>query len=742
MVKRKRTALEKQTNLPSLQNQIRRDPPSYRDDFLTQYRHYESQRDIFLAQPDGYDAAPFIEQLAFITHTADCYPAVAARFPTDLAELLLHHHNSLQPDLREKLVQCLVQLRNKDVIPSTALLQTLFPILTTTNSKHLRSQLYHSIVSDIRAANAKTKNHRLNKTVQGVLFNVVEAGKPSPDAVVGLWAVKLSRELWKRGVWDDARTVEIIKEANLSANAKVMSGGVRFFLGVDKEKEEMDETDDDEDYTESLGKLRHQAGVNKKTKKKQTQMDRAIDKLKKKEKNKHKASPLNFSALHLLHDPQGFAESLYSMHLAKNNNKLSMEQKLLVLQLVSRLIGLHKLTVIGIYSYLLKYLTPRQREVTRFLVAAAQATHDHVPPDLLEPIIRKIADEFVSEGVAGEVATAGLNSIREICARQPLAMSDGLLQDLTAYKGSKDKGVMMAARSLIGLYRDVAPELLKRRDRGKTATMEMKTRDKLRFGEEAPGTIEGLDLLEKWYEEQKQNKTEEGGDGADGDVDDDQAWEGWDVESDSDESGSWIAVASDDENDIEISDSEDDKPSTKSKKAKAGAPTEGDSAEPPDSAATDGIMSLATTKILTPADLANLAKMRATADLQKASSKIPSLYVPINLSLPPSTQTNKSNSRNEDEVDTSIIEGPKTRGKSDKEARLAAVLEGREGREKYSSKRGKALSEKPHSTTNKEKARKKNFMMTLGQAKKKQKRSLIEHRRILKAHVERQKKGK
>ncbi|KAF3164854.1 Severe Depolymerization of Actin [Orbilia oligospora] len=731
MVKRKRTALEKQTNLPSLQNQIRRDPPSYRDDFLIQFRHYESQRDIFLAQPEGYDSEPFIEQLGFITHVADCYPDVTKRFPQDLADLLLHHHNTLEPDLREKLVQCLVQLRNKDVIPSTALLQTLFPILTTTNSKHLRSQLYHSIVSDIRNANAKTKNHRLNKTVQGVLFSVVEAGKGSPDAIVGLWAVKVTRELWRRNIWDDARTVEIIKEASLSANAKVMSGGVRFFLGVDKEREEMDESSDDEDYNESLSKLKHQAGVSGKTKKKQSQMERAVDKLKKKERNKHKASPLNFSALHLLHDPQGFAENLYSMHLAKSNNKLSMEQRLLVLQLVSRLIGLHKLTVIGIYSYLLKYLTPRQREVTRFLVAAAQATHDQVPPDLLEPIIRKIADEFVSEGVAGEVATAGLNSIREICARQPLAMDESLLQDLTTYKGSKDKGVVMAARSLIGLYREVAPDMLKRKDRGKTATMEMKNKEKLRFGEEPTGTIEGLDLLEKWYEEQKQKKIEEGGEEAADEEEEDQGWEGWDVESDSDDSGSWIGV-SDDEKDIEISDSEDEKPSAKAKKTKPqenkedgmeiDAEDQGGSALSTNSPS--NFLSLATTRILTPADLATIAKMRAAADLQKASSKTITAL------------------RNEDEVDESLIEGPKTRGKSDKEARLAAVQEGREGREKYSSKRGKTLAEKPHSTTNKEKARKKNFLMTLGQAKKKQKRSLIEHRRILKAHVEKQKKGK
>lgn len=85
---------------------------------------------------------------------------------------------------------------------------------------------------------------------------------------------------------------------------------------------------------------------------------------------------------------------------------------------------------------------------------------------------------------------------------------------------------------------------------------------------------------------------------------------------------------------------------------------------------------------------------------------------------------------------------PERKYKQDKEGRLAMIMEGREDREKFGSKRGKVLAQKPHSTTNREKARKKNFLMTLGQAKKKQKRSLMDHKRILKAHVEKQKKKK
>ena len=44
-------------------------------------------------------------------------------------------------------------------------------------------------------------------------------------------------------------------------------------------------------------------------------------------------------------------------------------------------------------------------------------------------------------------------------------MSADLLQDLTSYKNYKNKTVMMAARSLIHLYRDINRDMLHRKDR-------------------------------------------------------------------------------------------------------------------------------------------------------------------------------------------------------------------------------------------------------------------------------------
>lgn len=80
--------------------------------------------------------------------------------------------------------------------------------------------------------------------MQTVLYNLVTSDRVSSK---GLWAIKLIRELWKRQIWSDAKTVEVMKEASLSENEKVIIGGVRFFLGGDQEREEMEDESSDEE---------------------------------------------------------------------------------------------------------------------------------------------------------------------------------------------------------------------------------------------------------------------------------------------------------------------------------------------------------------------------------------------------------------------------------------------------------------------------------------------------------------
>ncbi|KAI4293939.1 SDA1-domain-containing protein [Schizophyllum commune Loenen D] len=740
-----------------LQNLIKRDPAAYKEEFLQQWNHYNSVRQIFDINPDEH-AQHLRELVSFIAQVATCYPKETAEFPQQIATLLLESYGSLAPEIRKTLVQNLVMLRNKGVITSIELLKTLFPLLPRTTSSTLRAFIRKTILADIRSANLRSKNHKLNRAVQAMLFGMVERGmdgevlgdrgklraaagptaeRSAHNGDEAMWAVVLTKELWKKGIWNDTKTVSIVALGCFHPVMKVQSASVHFFLGSDDE----DEDSEDEDAIPDIKSLQHQREIKKKTRSIDRKLEKQAKKAKKKRQQKNNATSTNFPALQLLNDPQSFAEKLYD-NLNRYDKRFSLEHKLLLMQLLSRVAGYHKLCVLGFYTYIVRYLTHKQLRVPAILVALAQSVHSLTPPDALLPVVRKIADEFVHPGVASEVIAAGLNSIREVCRRQPWAMEEDLLGDLVEYRKSRDKAVTAAARGVLQLYREVNPSMLQRRERGKTAAMGLAEGSQpLPFGHTADAAvdIEGLALLEDHLQKLRD---EENGDVNTEDADA-KAWEQWEVASDSDsdsdsDSSGWINVDSDDDDDIVVSDSEDE---AEEAAAKTAAAAELEAAE-------NRISTLATTKvlhqILTPADFALLADLRVQAATKaveagggtKAKRKLAALEAAKKAATEVSTAEDTFVSEND-------ILGPRKRAKQDYAERMESIQRGREGREKYGSLKGKKNKEAPSSSTNREKARNKPIMMIMssGAVRGKKKASLRQKQQKLRAHIERGKKA-
>jgi len=97
-----------------------------------------------------------------------------------------------------------------------------------------------------------------------------------------------------------------------------------------------------------------------------------------------------------------------------------------------------------------------------------------------------------------EVIEVGLNGIREVCSRTANVLQEEELADLAGFRKFKHKGVGMACRSLINLYREKDPELLHRSIRGRIAAMAISRGEVVaeEYGKtEVYDTIEGLDLL-------------------------------------------------------------------------------------------------------------------------------------------------------------------------------------------------------------------------------------------------------
>lgn len=639
-------------NLPQLQNLIKRDPQSYVEEFLQQYRHYQSNVQIFKLQPDKPNKE-LADLVMFLAQVGHCYSQQLSTFPKELSELLLSYHTVLESDLRMTFCKALILLRNKDLIDPSGLLELFFELLRC-HDKLLRKTLYTHIVADIKNINAKHKNNKINTMLQNFMYTMLRDSNPIAAKI----SLDVMVELYKRNIWNDAKTVNVITTACFSKVTKILVAGLKFFLGTDdSEKNESDSESENEGVSARDLMVRFSTG--KKTTKNKKKLEKAM-KVLKKHKKKKKAEVFNFSAIHLIHDPQDFSEKLLKQ---LEDSKERFEVKIMMMELISRLVGIHELFLFNFYPFIQRFLQPHQREVTKILLCAAQASHQLVPPEIIEPVIMTIANNFVTDRNSGEVMTVGLNAIREVAARCPLAINEDLLQDLSQYKTHKDKNVMMSARGLIQLFRSLNPQMLHRKDRGRptAASAEAKIKD---YGElEAKDYIPGAEVLEV-EEENKEGEEDEDG------------WESASI-SDDDEDGEWVDVHhSSDEDTGEVVEKIQNM-TAEERKAKAAA--------------------VSASRLLTQDDFKKISLVQMAKEVNAAPGK------------------KRKNIDSDDEKEKRElltlrdIERLHKKPKTDKETRLATAMAGRTDRKEFVKKRSKL---NPHaSTSNKEKRRNKNFMM-------------------------------
>ncbi|KAG8790621.1 Severe Depolymerization of Actin [Ceratobasidium sp. 428] len=156
------------------------------------------------------------------------------------------------------------------------------------------------------------------------------------------------------------------------------------------------------------------------------------------------------------------------------------------------------------------------------------------------------------------------------------------------------------------------------------------------------------------------------------------------------------------------------------------------------------VSTLATTKILTPADFALLNELRIKAATKEAESGGGSTAKRKLAALEAQRKANSGNNSSNTFLSEHDIEGPRKKAKADYEERMASIQKGREGREKFGSAKGKKKKDAPSSSTNREKARNKPLMMILasGAVRSKKKASLRDKQKKLRAHIERAKKAK
>lgn len=492
------------SSLPLLQSQIRRDPQGYEQEYRIQFRSFETTAQTFHVTP-GRPHKHFQELVSFIAHVYPCYPSLKEEldFPQILFATLRKEPERIHPSARKVMVAALLALLRRDAIPLMTIMTELFKLFSV-EDKELRSLLHGRLLSEISSRTSVVGGKKrmrktspgsavhvppseMKKRVQEFLMKLLNNPKSTNELVLREVA-SIVCGMYKRTDWVDDFTVNSMMTALCRCDdSKVSSASLHIFLG---------------ESTFAAALLNEDKRIKdkktaKKTKPGESSGDEEEDGSIRKKKKKTSEEATDFSAIDAIVEPYSFAENL----LKRASGVSSFEYRLLCLRVVCRVVYRRELVLPNLYPFLEKYLFPSNRMVTKILSCLAQSCHPNVPPEEMASVVRHVLNQFVSDHCRPEVITVGLNALRGICERAPLALTRDQLADIVQFRMTKtSKSVSCAARALLNVYRDIHPELLHRNVRGKDASIAVQrgvAKEVPVFGSSnhVSTDVDGIDLL-------------------------------------------------------------------------------------------------------------------------------------------------------------------------------------------------------------------------------------------------------
>ena len=437
--------------LAELQGEVKKDPELYKEVVHKLITEYSSLFALFPETPSSPNAR-LADLLTFLSQISPYFLSELKHFPSQLLNILNNYYSALDSDFRASVFQALILLRNREQIPAMSILPICFKLFRC-QDKYLRLQAFNFLIKDIKKINKHSQNYQINKQLQGFIYEMIE----DTNVTASKKSLHVLMTLYKKRIWTDPRTVNVIANACTLTESKLVMIGCTFLLLADTEEFASDSegSDDEMPTTKIIGAKKNKGKVNQK--------DRAVahykKQLRRKERKTSDKEP-SFLTIDQLNDPQTFVEKLLH-NLQKVFTRGKHELQIVMLQVIARIAGRHKLMLSELYPFLQKFITPKSKKVTQILIICAEATHELVPPQEVQPVVKKILDNFLSEHCSEEYIVLGINCLREICKRQPLIMSKELLEHINTFKTFKNKAVVMATSGLVNLFKEIRPSLLR-----------------------------------------------------------------------------------------------------------------------------------------------------------------------------------------------------------------------------------------------------------------------------------------
>lgn len=142
----------------------------------------------------------------FMAHISGVYKDDVADFLCqEMINLLQQYYTILNPSVRLSFVTALKILRGKDVASPSLVLPVLLKLFRC-EDKGLRKFLHSIIVSDLKKLNQNHKVNNINRKLQNFIFQLLQ----DVNETASKRALNVMIELYKRKVWNDEKTVNVI----------------------------------------------------------------------------------------------------------------------------------------------------------------------------------------------------------------------------------------------------------------------------------------------------------------------------------------------------------------------------------------------------------------------------------------------------------------------------------------------------------------------------------------------------
>eukprot|EP01054_Gregarina_sp_Poly1_P006699 Gregarina_sp_Poly_1__6698@NODE_3602_length_985_cov_36_899782_g514_i1_p1_GENE_NODE_3602_length_985_cov_36_899782_g514_i1NODE_3602_length_985_cov_36_899782_g514_i1_p1_ORF_typecomplete_len253_score43_25SID1_RNA_chan/PF13965_6/0_046HipA_C/PF07804_12/0_066NUC130_3NT/PF08158_12/0_14_NODE_3602_length_985_cov_36_899782_g514_i127785 len=214
-------------SLPVLQDAIKRDAASYKQDFEIQFAAFQTQCELFETCPQKPNRE-FDELLMFIAHTAGFYrlhqdTSRAEDFACIVLRLIHSSIATARPMHLKTLLASLILMDNKNQLDQKRLYAEFIGLLNVENADYSKF-----IIRQLIKGLARIKQQDQVRYWQKCLFDALRGSK------VSMFCQRMNFiliSLYLKGIWKDQKTANMIAEGIFHRCNKVIESSARFILG-------------------------------------------------------------------------------------------------------------------------------------------------------------------------------------------------------------------------------------------------------------------------------------------------------------------------------------------------------------------------------------------------------------------------------------------------------------------------------------------------------------------------------